>query len=180
MKMQQKDTKELSNSEKGYLFERWVAEHFPDCYELIGWSSDKYIERKGSDEQGCPKPRRVYSKSSCYPDLEYLLHLSNGYRLPLSVECKWRAKIFDKCPIVKEDKLRSYKEYSIRFDRKVIIILGVGGEPDNPHDIYIIPLNSQKEGLNINETSSDNLDKYKREKPVDKPFFYERKECKLL
>ena len=47
--------------------------------------------------------------------------------------------------LIESEQLERYKEYSSEKCQKVYIILGIGGEPSMPEDLYIVPLHSFEE-----------------------------------
>ena len=47
--------------------------------------------------------------------------------------------------LIDPEQLARYKEYAAEKRQKVYIILGIGGEPSMPDDLYIVPLDSFEE-----------------------------------
>ena len=62
-------------------------------------------------------------------------------------------------PIITPEQLVRYQEYSVEKEQDVFIILGVGGEPSMPEDLYIIPIDSYSQI----QTKPSLLGKYKRD-----------------
>lgn len=121
--------KPLTPAEKGFLFETFIIEKFDKNYfRLIEWRSDKF--HKG-----------IYAASSKLPDLEYQFKTTK-HKDRLSIECKWRADFNNnrKIEIAREDQLENYWRYSKEERIEVFIILGVGGKPEKPEELFIIPL----------------------------------------
>lgn len=119
---------------KGREFEDFVLELFDmneaNAYSLLEWRSDK-------------STREISPVSNTYPD--FVLEYRGGRKkVKFSVECKWRSFISQRMtkPIITPEQLARYKEYSVEKKQDVFIILGVGGEPSMPDDLYIIPINS--------------------------------------
>lgn len=137
---------------KGREFEDFVLELFQiedaSAYSLLEWRGDKTTGD-------------ISPVSNGYPD--FVLKYKEGRRKrEFSVECKWRdylPKSITK-PIVTPEQLSRYKEYSAEKKQDVFIILGVGGEPSMPEELYVIPIDSYPQGL----TKPSLLNQFKRDK----------------
>ena len=127
-----------------------------NAYSLIEWRSDKTTGE-------------ISPVSNCYPD--FVLEYKEGkYKKIFSVECKWRDHI-PKCittPLISPEQIARYQEYSIEMNQDVFIVLGVGGEPSMPEDLYVIPIDVFAEV----QAKPSLLRKYSRDK-VDKWFAIE-------
>lgn len=114
----------------GHQFEQWVIERFlssENC-TLVEWRSDKSFSTNG----------RVYRPSSSRnPDIVFCLQ-QNDISFRFAVECKYRTKASG--TIVKESNMQRYKEYMTETNQPVFLVFGVGGTPENPDCVYIIPL----------------------------------------
>jgi hypothetical protein len=117
-----------SPGEKGFLFEKFIVTKFDQTYfKLNEWRSDKYHQE-------------IYAASNKLPDLEYDFKTSK-YDCKVAIECKWRANFNGKkIEIAREDQLQNYWQYSVNRKIPVFIILGVGGKPEAPEDLYIMRL----------------------------------------
>ncbi|MBQ9394561.1 MAG: hypothetical protein IJU23_03460, partial [Proteobacteria bacterium] len=124
---------EQTDSEhKGFAFEKFIDAHFPNKYfKRLEWRSDI---KDGSGR---------LSESSKYPDLEYEIRKS-GVRF--AVECKWRHNFLKKDSDLiiwwahDEKQINNYVQYGKWQNIDVVVIIGVGGTPDNPDKVYSIPL----------------------------------------
>ncbi|MFT3845765.1 MAG: hypothetical protein QM725_11985 [Lacibacter sp.] len=114
---------------KGDEFERYVIERFDKTYfNLKEWRSDKI--HKG-----------IYPESNMNPDLVYDF-ASNSAKARFAVECKWRADLVNnKIEWAKSYQLDNYRRFQQTERMPVFVVIGVGGQPNNPNDLYIIPLN---------------------------------------
>lgn len=55
--------------------------------------------------------------------------------------CVWRKELFqNKIQLAKNYQLKNYKTFEKKEKKKVFIVLGLGGEPSDPENIYIIPI----------------------------------------
>lgn len=142
---------------KGREFEDFVLELFDlnetMAYSLLEWRSDKSTGDIGP-------------VSNSYPD--FVLEYKEGRKKKrFSVECKWRACIPRRMmkPLIEPEQLVRYKEYSVEKGQEVYIILGVGGEPSMPEELFLVPLDSFQEV----QSKPSLLTNYKR-KVVDKWF----------
>lgn len=119
---------------KGREFEDFVLELFDlnetMTYSLLEWRGDKSLGN-------------ISPVSNTYPD--FVLEYKKGKRKKkFAVECKWRtyiAKHFTQ-PLFLPDQITRYQEYAKEKAQDVFIILGVGGEPSMPEEIYLIPIDS--------------------------------------
>ena len=141
---------------KRYQFECFVVSKFsPGYFILHHWRSDK---RCGD----------IFPLSNNYPDLEYE-YRGKTHTRKFAVECKWRARFIQDSILWATDfQITHYLKYHYLYNIPVFIILGIGGQPSVPEEVYIIPLDA----IDKNQTvlSADFLEPYKKDGP-DKPFF---------
>jgi hypothetical protein len=118
----------IEDSPKGYDFEKFIVERFDGTYfTLLEWRSDKFHNGK-------------FPISSTLPDLEYEFN-SNRHKVKFAVECKWRKGFFDyKLEWAKPYQIANYKNYEAANGIRVFVVIGIGGLPENPESLYIIPL----------------------------------------
>jgi len=142
---------------KGREFEDFVLELFDlnktKTYSLLEWRSDKSLGE-------------IRPVSNTYPD--FVLEYKEGRRKKkFAVECKWRASIPKRFtqPLFEPEQITHYQEYAVEKAQKVIIILGVGGEPSMPEELYLIPIDA----ISQIQSKPSLLKKFKRE-IVDKWF----------
>lgn len=145
---------------KGREFEDFVLELFDlnvtNAYSLIEWRGDKTTGE-------------ISPVSNCYPD--FVLEYKEGkYKRIFSVECKWRERIPNRIttPLISPEQIVRYQEYSIEMNQDVFIVLGVGGEPSMPENLYVIPIDVFADV----QAKPSLLKKYSRDK-VDKWFAIE-------
>lgn len=119
---------------KGREFEDFVLELF-DLYETKTYS---LLEWRGDKSLGDISP-----VSNSYPD--FVLEYKEGRRKrKFAVECKWRANIPRRLTqlLFEPEQITRYQEYAEEKALNVYIILGVGGEPSMPDELYLIPIDS--------------------------------------
>lgn len=119
---------------KGREFEDFVLELFDlnetKTYSLLEWRGDKSLGD-------------ISPFSNSYPD--FVLEYKEGRRKrKFAVECKWRTNIPRRFtqPLFLSEQIAHYQEYATEKGMDVFIILGVGGEPSIPEELYLIPLDS--------------------------------------
>ncbi|RLC17386.1 MAG: hypothetical protein DRI57_09875 [Deltaproteobacteria bacterium] len=127
---------QMTSKEKGNAFEHYIIRKFDrKFFTLKDMRSDK----------GVPG---FYPESNRYPDLvlEYRPAAAS-----FAVECKWRAgwwKRNDGRESIDwaggDHKIRNYNDYSEKNNIPVFVAIGVGGGPDNPTELYIVPLRCLK------------------------------------
>lgn len=122
---------ESENIEKGNKFERYVVDKFDDkLFSIVEWTTDM-----------CRKHNR-YVESDCNPDLVIRDRQTNE---TFCVECKYRSRLVNgffnwSYP----DQIDRYSSYS--RDRKIpfYVVLGLGGNPDSPIELFCVPLQEAK------------------------------------
>ncbi len=122
---------ESENVEKGNKFERYVVDKFDDkLFSIVEWTTDM-----------CRKHNR-YVESDCNPDLVIRDRTTNEI---FCVECKYRSRLVNgffnwSYP----DQIARYFSYS--RDRKIpfYVVLGLGGNPDSPIELFCVPLQEAK------------------------------------
>lgn len=114
---------------KGREFEDYVLELFDiredGDFVLKEWQGDKTLG------DVCPQSNR-------YPDFVFYYQQSHGF----AVECKWRERLTTNLEkdLFTADKLAVYQQFGDERRMPVFIVLGIGGEPCQPEQLYIIPL----------------------------------------
>jgi len=134
------------NEIKGYKFEQWVVTQFPEeLFPLQEWRGDKHVG--GRYPASCKNPDLVFKQ------------LGLGRRSFFAVECKWKAQLkAAEYPWANLRKRSVYNNFGIRLAMPVHIALGIGGEADQPKNIFLIPLEKIK---HIDYLDQSLLDKYK-------------------
>ena len=115
---------------KGREFEDFVLElfnvHSDGDLVLKEWRGDKSLGE-------------VFPESNRDPDFLFE-HEGRG----IAAECKWRnrinLKILDE--MLLDDQIKVYKDYGKRKKVPVVIVLGIGGEPCAPEEVFVIPIDS--------------------------------------
>jgi len=119
------------NVEKGDKFERYVVNRFDDrLFSIVEWTTD--MSRK----------HNRFVESDCNPDLVIRDRNTNEI---FCVECKYRSRLvngyFDwSYP----EQMNRYFSYA--HERKIPfhIVLGFGGSPDSPSEVFCVPLEETK------------------------------------
>lgn len=121
---------------KGYAFEKYVVKQFDRrVFTLLDWRSDKFHDG-------------IYAKSTRDPDLVYEFRFRDAVR-KFSVECKYRSKAYnDSVRLMDEKKFSVYEAYQTNI-APVYIALGLGGTPENPQKLYLIPLANAKPEMHL-------------------------------
>ncbi|OOG76463.1 hypothetical protein [Algoriphagus sp. A40] len=144
------------NQKAGLDFEKFVVQKFDRKYfDIRNWAGDKFVEGR-------------YADTTTQPDVQLSLKL-RGNSYPFAVECKWRNQ--PKGEFVRfanDGQLERYKTFGQRENYPVFIVLGIGGKPSDPAELYIIPL------LDLNKPILHRgaLGKYR--KKVDSDFFFDQ------
>lgn len=140
-----------SNVQKGEAFEDYVISKFDFSRKSLTLLS-----------------RADNSTSATKPDLDIKLTAGGKY-YRFAVECVWRQNMpqesLDWC---KEGKIEALKNYEKKRNARVFIIVGIGGSPRKPTQLYIVPLD-ERPYANIYTSV---LQKYKVT-TMEGKFFYE-------
>lgn len=139
---------QVIQKEKGDQFEKFILRSFnPKYFKLIDWTGDKGVDG-------------IYAISNQNPDLLMQLNLNEG-PYQFAVECKWRTKLpdNDKIEICSSDQLDRYKAYGKRNKIEVFLALGVGGKPEFPERLYVVPLRDASHPV----VKSHFIEKYRKE-----------------
>jgi hypothetical protein len=152
------------NKAKGDAFEKFVVQNFDQQYFTIQeWRSDKYVNG-------------VYAVSNHFPDLEVNFNYrKENIKDSFAVECKWRKSFYQNAIQWAENyQVANYREYASALSIPVFIVIGVGGEPSNPAELFIVPLDR----LQTNSISQDAINQYKKYN-MGKRFYWDYKMKKL-
>lgn len=149
------------NKAKGDAFESFVVKQFNKKYfTLQEWRGDKYVDG-------------TYPVSNHFPDLEVAFELKE-IKDHFAIECKWRKDYFKGAIEWANDyQLKNYKAYAQKTKLPVYVVIGVGGTPSIPNELFVIPLDEIK----YHSFYKGQLTPYKKE--VGSPFFWEN-EKKVL
>lgn len=154
--------KQASYPEKvGYAFEQFIVDRFNrSFFTILEWRGDKIS--KG-----------IYAKSSLNPDLEVRFKLGDVVK-DFAIECKFRRGLPYNGFRLEKRQFDNYLDFMNSRDIPVYIALGLGGVPEKPKELYIIPLDSFDADGTIGYQSM--LDYYNN---PDAKFFYDTQTDKL-
>lgn len=154
----------INNKLKGDNFERFVVSRFDSTYFTIQeWRGDKYVDGK-------------YAVSNHFPDLEIKFNLNTkNIHDRFAIECKYRSNYFKNAINWAENyQIENYKKYATSVGLPVFVIIGVGSEPQNPTEVFIVPLTK----INSEVLSKELLSTYRRNIPASN--FFWNSELKTL
>lgn len=146
-----------SSVDKGNAFEEFVAERFVvnACFTIKDWHSFK--------------GNGMYVEANTYPDLLMELKRNDG-AYQFAVECKWR-KDFQSGSILEWATSEQFLHYITFAHTKripVFVVIGVGGEPGAPNEVYVLPLQE----LTATVVKRYTLQPYRR-RNASSPFYYD-------
>jgi hypothetical protein len=149
-----------NSKEKGDAFEGYAVSKFKtNFFKLLEWQGDKYHNG-------------IYPESNQNPDLLYGLQ---GQADKFAVECKWRSGFINgKVEWTNDQQLKRYNQYMLEKNLPVFIVLGIGGEPSRPDEVYAIPLRRMKYSF----ATKDYLQQFKR-LDASRNFYYDLKGMSL-
>jgi hypothetical protein len=92
-----------------------------------------------------------------------------------AIECKWRKNYFKNgIEWAQNYQIKNYKEYAEKLNIPVFVVIGVGGEPEKPEELFIVPLSKMKS----NTITKSELANYKKD-ISDARFFWDYEKNKL-
>lgn len=117
---------------KGNDFEGYVANIFKDrsVFSVKNWY------------QGVTSSDGVYAESNLNPDFEIEQKFTENFKVKYWIECKYRSSFKDGKINIDANQLKRYKEKQGETRQKVLLAIGIGGDPSNPSDFYLVPLDS--------------------------------------
>ena len=99
-----------------------------------------YLEKTVQLGQGVVLKRWPSNPNSYYPDLQ-LSRVTEGKETHIAIECKFRTGLENGfVSFAYDDQLKRYKQFEEQSKIPVIVVLGLGGTPEAPNNIYEIPL----------------------------------------
>jgi hypothetical protein len=122
---------QAGNVEKGDKFEKYVVDRFDDrFFSIVEWTTD--MSRK----------HNRFVESDCNPDLVVRDRKTNEI---FCIECKYRSRLVDgyfdwSYP----EQMNRYFSYAHEREIPFYIVLGFGGSPDSPSEIFCVPLEEAK------------------------------------
>lgn len=123
--------------EKGARFEKFIAKQFQRAsgFNVIEWRGDK-----GFDVG-------VYVQANTRPDIEVTV-VQEGVKTRFAVECKYRSRLLSNGYLSwanGEAQARRYTAYQVEHGIPVFVAVGLGGRPEAPRLLYVIPLDVLRE-----------------------------------
>ena len=152
------------NKRKGDAFEKFVVKLFdPKFFNVMEWRGDKYVDGR-------------YAVSSHFPDLEIeFFFKKRDVTERFAVECKWRNDYFKGGVQWAESyNIRNYQEFAREVKIPVFVVIGIGGSPGQPADVYVLPLKKATTPF----LSTTELAPFKRRDPKAE-FFYDYENDRL-
>ena len=117
------------NKRKGDDFEKFVVKILSKnkYLKIKRWTGDKYVDG-------------IYDKTNQQPDLLIECMLKGEFS-NFAIECKWRNGLgVNYVQIAKNEQLSRYRAIKEIDKIPVFIVLGVGGTPNRPDNLYVLPL----------------------------------------
>ena len=110
-----------------------------------GWSArfQGYVEQHFASRMvgtHCELKRWPADELNYYPDLEVVCTLPNEVRR-FALECKYRPSLQDGfVEFAYDEQLKRYKIFEDVMKLPLVIVLGIGGVPESPAELFLIPL----------------------------------------
>lgn len=112
---------------KGRKFEEFIVSLCSDksCFKLLSWRSDKTCGD-------------TYPLDNLMPDL-HIQYCSDDTEIEYFIECKFRSKLQDGILDLSKQIERYRRKTESNKLHRLIIALDIGGNPNNPDSLYLIP-----------------------------------------
>ncbi len=110
-----------------------------------GWSArfQGFVEQYFASRMvgtNCELKRWPADELNYYPDLEVVCTLPNEVRR-FALECKYRPSLQDGfVEFAYDEQLKRYKNFEDVEKLPLVIVLGIGGKPEDPAELFLIPL----------------------------------------
>jgi hypothetical protein len=120
------------NVRKGHDFEKWAVDHTSRKYwKMVEWQGDKYHDGR-------------YAESNRHPDLLFRVNDRDEEHL-VALECKWRNGFNnDRIVWASAEQIEIYNRFARERKANVFVVIGVGGRPEAPAEVYTVPLMALK------------------------------------
>jgi hypothetical protein len=143
-----KENEEEENKRKGDEFEKYVVQKFnQEYFKVKEWSSDKYVNG-------------IYAETTLQPDIILEFQLRKG-RKQLAIECKWRKGLYENSvDVLNRSQISRYRKFEKEKGIPVFIVVGLGGNPSSPKDLFVLPLRE----LDNNIVYINTLKKFRKDK----------------
>lgn len=117
------------NLEKGRLFEEYMLGR------IMALSGLTLVGRNADYSQN-----GIHAEENSQPDLRF-----RKEGKPFAIECKWRRDFFkDRIDWAGDFQIRNYNDFQREQKMPVFVALGVGGTPEAPENLYLVPLSRLK------------------------------------
>lgn len=115
---------------KGNAFEKFVVTRFDKNYfRFLDWRSDKSHNGR-------------FPISNSAPDMVFE-YCHRDKSIPFAIECKWRAAFVDNAiQWATLKQIANYFAYQQQHHLKVFVVIGIGGSPEQPEKLFVVPLNA--------------------------------------
>ena len=142
------------NKKNGNDFEKYIVKKFDHKFFTIkNWAGDKFVEGR-------------YAETTQQPDLLMEFKLKGEGHL-FAMECKWRERLYrGGVEFATVEQLNRYSKFQKKEKIPVYVAIGLGGEADNPEQLFIVPLTS----FESNFISKKDLSQFWKSR--EKDFFY--------
>lgn len=119
----------LTNKEKDSQFEDYVANCFKNrnIFSVLEW------------HQSPTSSEGVYGVNSLNPDFKIRHKFRDNFNVVYWVKCKYRSA---STIMFNEHQLKRYRKIQHDTHLKVIIVIGTGGTPDSPEEVFVVPLDA--------------------------------------
>ncbi|MEP7259125.1 MAG: hypothetical protein ABI687_12060 [Flavitalea sp.] len=120
------------NLTREYTFEKFIVDKFNlDYFTCIDWKRSK-------------AHKDTLRESTYYPNLEYK-YRDKYNSVSFAVECKWQNLFLnDSINWADHHEISTYHQYQNNKRLAIFIVIGVGGSPENPRELFIVPLDKIK------------------------------------
>jgi hypothetical protein len=128
----------------------------------LEWTGDKFVNG-------------TYAQSNRNPDFTLKFKMKD-VDVDFSVECKYRSDYYKNGVEWCSDKqMEFYKSFAHEKKRPVFVVIGLGGKPDSPEELFIVPLSEMKNTF----AHKSFLQGYKKDNFKESNLFYDYQSGRL-
>jgi hypothetical protein len=115
----------MTNEEKAQAFEEWVIAHLSKQHHTL---------------KDMRSDRNARYAADVHPDMVVALDLG-GQEYPFAIECKWRNSLMGAGVDMSQEQIARYQRFALDRQMPIFLIMGIGGHPSAPAELFVVPLN---------------------------------------
>jgi hypothetical protein len=128
----------MTHEAKSEAFEEWVLAHMSRQHHTV---KDRRADKNAR-----------YA-ADVHPDMVVALELVDT-EYPFAIECKWRNSLMGAGVDLSEEQIARYQRFALDRQMPIFLIVGIGGHPSAPEELFVVPLNRLEGRLSMETMTS--------------------------